>query len=218
MVDIIFIAWRKKSGGRRHLIARIKRTAFGFTFEYREKDYAKAKTDGLEYISGFQDIDRLKTKGIIQENDMLRLLSLRVIGIDKSDSKHFLDFWEASNTREVFELVALTQGKSPTDNLEFLAHFHPKKNFKFVTDLAGLTHLSLPKGSLEIGDKLTYERDHTNEFDPRAIAVFNKGSKVGYIKQVHNKIFCESKKPIALTVKALEQNGLIKQVFVKAEC
>lgn len=213
MVDIIYISWRKEIGSRRYLIARIRRSANGLTFSYRQEQLELAKKEGLEYISGFQDVDKLK------EQDVQRILALRVIKKDRVDSKQFLDFWEASGTDDTFDLVALTQGKSPTDNLEFLGVYHPRRGLRFVTDLAGLSYEKLEKDTLKEGDVLTYRREKHNVHDSDAVAVFKKDRRVGYIKRVHTRPFCEAKLkyPLKLTVKAVEQNGFIKQVFVKVE-
>ena len=213
MVDIIYISWRKEVGSRRYLIARIRRSARGLSFSYRQQQLEHAKKEGLEYISGFQDVDKLK------DEDVHRILALRVIKKERSDSKQFLDFWEASGTEDIFDLVSLTQGKSPTDNLEFLGVYHPKKGLKFVTDLAGLSHEKIEKDFLQEGDILTYRRERYNSYDRDAIAVFKGQTRVGYVKRIHTRPFCEAKekKPLHLVVKAVEQNGFVKQVFVKVE-
>ncbi len=211
MAEILFISWRKAPGSRRYLIARIRRSAAGLTFTYDSTQLVLAKEAGLEFVSGFQDIDKLK------EQDVERLLALRVIKRDRPDSQQFLEFWEANGTEDTFDLIALTQGKSPTDNLEFLGVFHPRKGMKFVTDLAGLSHLKTAAGTLHVGDQLTYQREPDNAYDRLAIGVYKGAKKVGYVKRIHTRPFCEAKKPLRLTVKAVEENGLVKQLFVKVE-
>jgi hypothetical protein len=69
---------------------------------------------------------------------------------------------------------------------------------------------------VEIGDYLRFELEPQNEYDPFAVRVFKGDFQIGYIKKYHNKIFHEQgAEKLKLIVKALEQNGIIKRIFVK---
>lgn len=208
MVRVIYISWRKEAGSRRHIVAKIKRNASGIFFESFPKALEKAKADGLDYLAGFHDLEK------VTNLDITQLLNHRVIGKDRPDRQQFLSFWEANVKDDIFDILALTQGSSPTDNLEFLGEFHPIKGTKFVTDIAGLSHIELPKDFLKTGDKLIFKKEKENKFDKKAIAVYKEKIKIGYIKQIHNCFFQELKYPVSLTVKALDQNGRIKKIFV----
>lgn len=211
MVSIIYISWRKKIGEKRYIIAKIKRNVNGISFDYT-KEFQEAKKDGLEHFLGFKDAETLTTKKIET------LLSLRIISKDRPDRPEFLQFWEAENVADTFDILAFTQGKSPSDNFEFLADFLTVKTDKliFVTDLAGISHLKINAGTVKIGDMLTYKKETDNAFDKNAVAVFWGNVKLGYIKRIHNKVF-DLKRTLKLTVKAIDQNGIIKQIFVKVE-
>jgi len=211
MIRNIFIAWRSKSGERRYIIARIKRTASGISFEYMA-DFEKAKKGGLDFFFGFKDEKKLNS------TEIYNLLSLRVISKDRPDRNEFLKFWEAEGVDDTFDLLGLTQGKSPTDNFEFLADFLTEgtKKLTFVTDLAGLSHLQLKSGFVKKGDILSYKHEKNNEYDNKAIAVYKGESKVGYIKKIHNKVF-DMKRKLKLTVKAIDENGVTKQIYIKVE-
>jgi hypothetical protein len=211
MIRNIFISWRKKAGERRYIIARIKRTANGISFEYL-KDFEKAKKDGLDYFFGFKEEKKLNP------DDIYKLLSLRVISKERPDRNELLSFWEADGVEDTFELLGLTQGKSPTDNFEFLADFLTDKNKKltFVTDLAGLSHLKIKSGTIKKGDELEYKHEPSNKHDKKAVAVYMGDIKIGYIKQIHTKAF-DLKRKLKLTVKAVEENGIIRQIFIKVE-
>ncbi len=211
MVRVIHIAWREKVGKRRHIVAKIKRNAHGVFFEPYTKTMEKAKIEGLDYLAGFHDLSK------VTNQDVSLLLSQRVISKDRPDRKSFLDFWEASNTDDVFDILALTQGKSPTDNFEFLAEFYPQKGTKFVTDLAGLSHSQIGKNTLQIGDILTHKKERNNEYDKNAIAIYKGELKIGYVKQIHNHFFQSLKHVPKLSIKALDQNGRIRQVFMLVE-
>ncbi|HXC05657.1 MAG TPA: hypothetical protein VNZ86_12935, partial [Bacteroidia bacterium] len=127
--------------------------------------------------------------------------------------------WEANDVTDKFSLLALTQGLMPTDNFEFLGLFNPTKHFRFVTDLAGLSHISLEKGTVSVGDTLTYETEFSKQaFRELAVKIYKGSQHVGYIKNIHNNVFIKSKGLIKLSVKAIEQNGVVKNIFVLVDC
>lgn len=212
MTRTIYISWQKKVGEPRYIIAKIKRNVDGMIFSYIENEFKAAQKDGLEYFLGFKNAVGTSSK------EIEHLLSLRIISKDRPDRNEFLKFWEAENVTDTFDVLALTQGKSATDNFEFLADFSTVKAKKlaFITDLAYLSHLKLPADTIKKGDKLTYKKEKDNTFDKEAVSVFLGDLKVGYIKKIHNKIF-QRPQLLTLTVKEISQNGVIKQVFVKVE-
>lgn len=211
MVRVIHIAWREKIGKRRYIVAKVKRNAHGIAFKPFTDAMNRAKEAGLDYLAGFHDLSK------VTNQDVSQLLSHRVISKDRPDRKSFLDFWEASGTEDIFDILALTQGKSPTDNFEFLAEFYPKRGTKFVTDLAGLSHKKIEKGILNEGDILTFKKEKDNPKDKYAIAIYKGNLKIGYVKQIHNHFFHCLKHHVKLSVKALDQNGYVRQVFMLVE-
>lgn len=211
MVDTIYISWRKQIGDNRYIIARLKRNVTdGITFKYLE-GYEKAKKDGLEHFLGFKNSQSLN------QESLELLLSLRVISKERPDRNSFLSFWEAENEGDIFDLLALTQGRSQTDNFEFLALYNPQKNLKFVTDIAKLSHLKLPPDTVKKGDLLSYRLEKGNKFDKYAVAVYKNDKLIGYVKRKHNIVFHRSKRDLRLTVKAVDENGSTKQIFVKVD-
>ncbi len=212
MIRVIYISWRKQVGDRRHIIAKIKRNVSeGISFEYLE-GYEDAKKDGLDHFLGFKDAQKLTSETIDH------LLSLRVISKERPDRNGYLSFWEAENIEDNFDILGFTQGKTQTDNFEFLADYQYQSNeLKFVTDLANLSRLKLPAKTLLKGDELTYKLEKNNLFDKFAVCVYKGDIQVGYIKKIHNKVFHQKRKKIKVTVKAVDENGTVKQVFVKVE-
>ena len=212
MIRKIYISWRKKPEDRRFLIAVLKRrTASGMSFKYLP-DLSEAKREGLDNFFGFgKDAENLSSI------EIQNIVGLRVFSKDKADRKDFLQFWEANKVKSdnPFTLLALTQGKSPTDNFEFLADFSyvEKRNLHFVTDISGLSHMKLPARSIKKGDVLSYRAESDNKFDEHAIAIFHNDLKIGYIKKVHNKVF-HKYKSLNMTVKAIDENGVIRQIFI----
>lgn len=214
LVKEIFISWKKAEGARRYIIAEIKRNASeGIVFSYCNEGFEQAKNDGLEGFYGFRNAEKLSPEQIEQ------LLAQRVISKDRPDrdKKNLLSFWDAEKVQDTFDILALTQGKSPTDGFEFLGVYNPEKGTRFVTDLAGISHLDLPKNSVSKGDVLRFENEPTNAHDKLAIVVYKGDVELGYIKQIHNRAFHLGAGIPTLTVKGVDQNGKIKQIFVSVQ-
>lgn len=207
----IYLSWRKGPGHRRKLVGVLKRTSTdGITFKYIREGVEEAQKEGFSSYPGFPVVfDKPYS-----EKD-LDIFSLRLIPFDRKDNAKSLSFWEATDVKDKFDLLALTQGILPTDNFELLGLFNPTKQFRFVSDLAGLTHLQLEKGTVSEGDQLTYQiKRNLNAFRYAAVEVYKGEKLVGYIKNIHNNIFIHSSNTIKLTVKAIDQNGLIRKIFV----
>lgn len=211
----IFLSWRKGQGEGRHIVGILKRNATqGVRFEYLKEGVAAAKKDGFAPYPEFPELSKKYSDNVIE------IFGQRIIKSERSDIKDFLDFWEIDPKykEEKFYLLAHTQGLSPTDNFEFLADYNRIESLCFLTDLASLSVLKLPAGSIQTGDQLTYQLEKNNPYDKDAVKVFKGDVQVGYIKKIHSRVFHKHGIGIfKLTVKAVEQNGIIKRVFVKVE-
>ncbi len=64
---------------------------------------------------------------------------------------------------------------------EHLAHFH----------VAGFTFYDgvLVFSKLKIGKKVKLQLDSENKYDPRAVAIYFEGMKIGYVPRTENRIF-----------------------------
>ncbi len=209
----IYLSWRKKPNETRLIVGKINRNEIGngIVFAYTE-ELEQAQKEGFSYVMGLKEVKRLSPIEI--ENQ----LSYRIVSKSKANRNEILRFWEAENREDIFDLLALTQGRSPTDSFEFLADFSEstEKHFKFVTDVASLSHLNIPSNFVKEGDILSYKHEKDNQTDKNAIALYKDESKVGYIKRIHNRLFV-SKKDLNLTVKSITANGVIKAMYVTVE-
>ncbi len=211
----IYLCWRKGQGERRHIVGVLKKNANeGVRFEYLNDGVEAAKKEGFAPYPEFPDLNKRYSENVVE------IFGQRIIKSERSDIQDFLDFWEVEYKfkEDKFYLLAHTQGLSPTDNFEFLADYNRVKSLRFLTDLASLSVLKLPAGSVQNGDLLTYELEKHNKHDKAAVKVFKDGIHIGYIKKIHSMVF--HKRGIGkfrLTVKAVEQNGIIKRVFIKVE-
>jgi len=212
-VGHIFLSWRQGFGKPRHLVGVLKRNSTdGVRFSYLSDGFEEAKGEGFTPYTEFPNIDKVYSENVVET------FGQRITKSERSDILDFLDFWEIDSKYkdDKFYLLAHTQGLSPVDNFEFLADYNPSKELRFLTDLAGLSVLKLPANTLKVGDILTYELETENKFDSSAVGVFKDNIHVGYIKKVHNRVFHKKGgQNLKLKVKALEQNGIVKRVFVK---
>jgi hypothetical protein len=207
------LSWRKGHGSRRHIVGVLKRNSTeGVRFSYLKEGVERAMADEFSPYTEFPDIEKEYRENVLE------VFGKRIMKSERSDISDFYDFWEV-DTRykdDVFYLLAHTQGLNPADNFEFLAEYNPTKTLRFLTDLAGLSVLKLPVGAMQPGDKLTYKPEPSNEHDKDAVLVFKGKTPVGYIKKIHCKVFVKRKgRPLQLSVKAVENNGFVKKVFVQ---
>jgi hypothetical protein len=215
-IGYIYLSWREGLGKRRHIVGVLKRNAtLGVRFAYIKSGIEAAKKDGFSPYTEFPDFSKEYTGGVLE------VFGHRIMKSERSDISDFYDFWEIDTKfkDDKFYLLAHTQGLNPTDNFEFLADYNPTENLRFLTDLASLSSLKLPAESVKAGDVLTYKLEPDNKFDNKAVKVFKGNTEVGYIKKIHSRVFYKEKSGLLkLVVKAVEQNGVIKRIFVKVSC
>lgn len=211
----IFLSWRPGSGKERRIVGVLRREADGkHIFSYLRDGVEQAKKEGFSSYTEFPDTTQS------YNGTVLEVFAQRLMRPERTDIQTFYDFWEIEPqfASDKFYLLAHTQGMVPTDNFEFLADYLPAKGLHFLTDLANVPDHNLPAGTLSKGDELTYLLEAQNSHDEHAVRVFKGTTEIGYIKKIHCRIF--HKVPhgaLKLTVKALDQNGVIKKVFVKVE-
>ena len=207
--DKIFLSWHSGLKPSRHLLGVLQQEdTAAFTFHY---DRMEVERLGKIYTE-------LPNVDVVYNGSILEVFAKRLINSDRSDVQDFYDFWEieADKVTDKFYLLAHTQGLLPTDNFEFLADFNPIPGLHFLTDLANLSGTKLPKDAVRIGDELTFEKDDSNAFDSKAVKVFKSGKQIGFIKKGHSHLFCKpGAEKLKLSVKAIDQNGTIKRIFVK---
>lgn len=212
----IYLSWREGLGKRRHIVGVLKRNVSqGVRFSYIQKSVETAKKDGFSPYTEFPDVNKEYTENVLE------VFGQRIMKSERSDISDFYDFWEIDTKfkEDKFYLLAHTQGLNPADNFEFLADYNPKRNLRFLTDLASLSTLKLAVNSVKPGDVLNYQFESDNEFDDKAIKVFKGDMPIGYIKKIHSRVFYKQKGSLLkLVVKAVEQNGEIKRIFVKVCC
>jgi len=211
--DDIYVSWRAGQGKMRRIVGVLQKSADGrFIFSYDKQGVEKAKQDGFLPYTELPKIDQT------YNGNVLDIFTQRLMKPERSDIQSFYSFWEIEPQYQddKYYLLAHTQGLLPTDNFEFLADYNPVEGLHFVTDLANLSKLELLRDTVRVGDVLSFQRDPQNPLDDKAVKVFKGGQEVGYIKKVHSRVFYKpGAERLKLTVKAVDQNGFIKRIFLK---
>jgi len=209
----IYLSWRQGQGCRRHIIGVLDKDQDGkFSFQYIKENIENAKEEGFSTYTEFPQIDK------IYNGNVLDIFAQRLTKPERMDIQSFYDFWEIEPQYkdDKYYLLAHTQGLSTTDNFEFLADYNPVNNLHFLTELANISKKQLPIRSIKTGESLNYHLEPANDRDSYAVKIIKEGNEIGYIKKIHCKVFHKSgAEKLKLTVKALDQNGFIKRVFVK---
>ncbi len=209
----IYLAWRKGAGARRFIVGLLERQPDGnHTFRYLPEAKKLVFTEGFLPYFEFQDLDT------VYDRNVVAIFAQRLMKPERPDIDKFYEFWEVdpSQAEDRFYILGKTQGLVATDNFEFLAEYELSSQTHFLTDIAGLSHYQHPKGAVKIGDTLHVELERDNENDPDAVKVFTGELALGYIKKIHCRVFQQHHaNKLELTVKDIEQNGIIRKIFVR---
>lgn len=203
----IYVAW--KAGDRRELLASIDRDGTEVRFRYILSEQ-EMREQGISPLVDFP-CGKEYTKNVLD------ILSLRLNDPARPDIEKYYNFWEipAEKHTDTFYLLAHTQGLLATDNYEFLAEYELSKDLRFVSEICGLSHTSIKPGAISIGEKLRWEREPNNGYDPYAVALYAGDLKLGHVKVVHNRVFAtERANGLSVRVKSIETNEHINRVLV----
>jgi len=162
-ISKIFVVWRLRKGEDRIIVASLNRESTNVTFIYDSNGVSLARNFGFNSYPEFPDITK------IYNENVLEVISRRLISENRDDLTKYLNFWHVTKETDLFSKIGYTQAKLPTDNFEFLADFHYDKGIKFVTNVCGLTHNKIDKGLISVGDKLNYKYEDKNRYDNLAV-------------------------------------------------
>lgn len=208
----IIMTWRTGKNQSRIPVGVIKSgTLNGTTFKYIKEGIKKAKLNGFECYSDFPDLDKT------YDTNVLKVFSQRINNSDRTDIQKYYNFWEIPDRhkKDIFYLLAYTEGLLPTDNFEFLVEFYGVKGIKIVSEITGFTENPLKTGTLKEGDLLNWECEPNNQYDNKAVILLKGKDKIGYVKKIHSHMFyLENANKLKVKIKKLEQNGHINKAFI----
>ncbi|MFV0396512.1 MAG: HIRAN domain-containing protein [Bacteroidales bacterium] len=206
----IFLVWRQSIGKRRNIVGVIRRNSTdGIRFKYTISE-KEAKEIGFTPYVDFPNLDNLYTTNVLE------VFSLRLTKPERPDIDSYYEFWEIEPKfqQDKFYLLAHTQGLLATDNFEFIADYNPQKGLSFVSEICGLSHTNPPADVIEVGDKLHWEKEPTNQYDQNAVKLFKDDIFLGYVKTKHCNIFSKTQR-LNVYVKHIDRNGRLHRVFIK---
>lgn len=206
----IFLSWRLKKGDTRNIVGVLKETATGVVFSYTDKGKELAKKHEFNPYAGFPNINT------VYQQNVLDIFGQRLMRPERPDIQKYYNLWNipADKTADKLYLLAKTQGIQAGDMFEFLADYNPIKNLSFISEICGLTHNKLRPDILQKGDILQWEKEkHTQ--DEYAIALYKNKEKLGYVKQIHNRIFYKTKHTIQVKVISIETNGYLNKAYIQ---
>lgn len=207
----IYMAWRAGKGCRRIIVGEVFASATRTLFHYIGAGVEEAAKEGFTHYPEFPDLNKE------YDTNVVRILSQRLNNTERTDIEEYYSFWEISPEDRPYPLrvLSLTSGSLPTDNFEFLADFYGVKGLCLVTELAGLSYNPLRNDALKEGDLLDWDLEPENEHDPKAVRVLKDGTKIGYVKTVHSRVFYnKGAERLTVRVKRIESNGHINKVFL----
>ena len=206
----IFLSWRLKKGDARNMVGVLRETSTGVVFSYTEKGKELAQKHSFNPYAGFPDID------MVYQQNVLDIFGQRLMRPERPDIQRYYDLWNipADKTADKLYLLAKTQGIQAGDMFEFLADYNPVKNLSFVSEICGLSHSHLRSDIIQKGDILQWKRENHTQ-DKYAVALYKNGEKLGYVKQIHNRIFSKTKHTIQIKVVSIETNGHLKKAYIQ---
>lgn len=209
----IFLSWRKGTGSIRHLVGVIKINAtHGATFQYLKDNLAAAEKEGFTSYTEFPDVNKTYSENVLD------IFQQRLFKSERSDYIDFLNFWGIDKIYkdDTAYLLAHTHGMVPTDNFEFLANFKVTRDLRFVSEIAGLSHLKIEPTLLKVGDELVWRKNPT-KYDSFQVNLFTKDNvHLGCVKKIHSKVFYDKRaQEIKIQVKEIERNGTLKRAFIE---
>jgi hypothetical protein len=211
----IYLTWCHGRGGGRYLVGVLNReTSAGddIVFKYLSDEITAAKKAGFLNYPEFPDL------GKTYKVNIRTAFSLRLFPQSRADRGRYLSFWDANiDGLDWFDELGFTQGKLATDTFEFMADFPKRYNgegIKFISNIAGLSHIKVKNNIIEENDKLRFELEPKNVCDEMAVKIFKGENFIGYVKRGHNLFFQKIlNSEVDLRVKAIERGESVNQIY-----
>lgn len=209
--DKIYLVWRKGQGFNRVAVGEIFLQDANYVFKYLP-NAKEMLNEGFAAYTEFRDLDKT------YKQNVLEIFGQRLTKSSRPDIKNLYRFWGVDETKsaDIFYLLGKTQAQLATDNFELIPEYNIGIPLTFVSEIVGLTHNPLAKGTLLVGDILDIVKDNSNQFDINAIKTYKHKKFIGFIKAIHcNVISNTDLRKIKVVVNAIDQNGIVKRIFVK---
>ncbi|ABM17142.1 hypothetical protein Q667_17350 [Marinobacter sp. C1S70] len=127
--------------------------------------------------------------GDVHTGQVLEAFTRRLPPRNRRDFSRYLEMRGISPEAEIsdFALLGYTGAKLPNDGFEIVHTFeHAGDQVEFVLEVAGFRHEStIPADQIVVGESVTFHPEPENQYDPHAIRIELRGTKIGYVARGH---------------------------------
>lgn len=133
--------------------------------------------------------------GAVHTGRVLEAFTRRLPPRNRRDFSRYLELRGIPPDAQIsdFALLGYTGGKLPNDGFELVHTFeHAQSDFELVIEVAGFRHESLiPADEIVEGESVEFVPEPDNQYDPEAIRIELRNTKIGYVDRGHNSLFHE---------------------------
>jgi len=189
-VHKLFVIWRRPSH-RRYVVGTLARESGEFVFRYKS-DLRDAERDGFRELIGFP---RKKAEEF-RSSYLFSTFSQRLPSPDRTDFASMLASWGISEqTDDQLAILAHSGGFRVSDPIELAEYRDPLRDRLQVPlelRVAGQKYYEDPEcEEAAAGDPVSFEREPTNEHDPRAVTIhlISPTRMLGYVPTQYAQLF-----------------------------
>lgn len=183
---VLFVAWQDPQTRAIHPVARL---VVRKAEDRYELSYIAGVHDAID--AGFVPFARMQNLDRCYFAEDLRAFPLtanRLMPASRPDFHEHLERLDLSGSAEPIQILARSEGRRATDNLEFFGmpdHDRARAVWIYHAFLRGVRYVDGAEGaiaSLGVGDALEIVSDRDNDWDPRALALATRtGHRVGWL-------------------------------------
>jgi len=191
-IDHLFVLWSELIVGRRRVIGHLTRTKGLFRFWY-EPDLQPAMAQGFDLLPMFPD-HRLADDPY-DARYLWATFADRIPSPRRPDAHDILERWGVPGSDDQFEILARSGGLRATDRIELAEYRAVGDPLTTPLDfrIAGARYLpGITRPSISPGDRLTLEREPSNQHDPAATLVLSHdGMPAGYVPRQYSAMIAD---------------------------
>lgn len=195
----LLLAWQAPDhlrNRRRWLVARIDVSDLEWHLTYlKGADFAVANP-GASYDTlsslGYCGYPAFALKHDQHDEGVRAAIMRRLPPRKRSDFGMFLEHFGLTQATALSDaaLAAYTGAKVPSDGFSIAGEYDANLAIgDLVLEVAGTRHQMPADCKLTVGDRIEFEREPHNEQDPKAIAMYAQGCRIGYVNRLQADIF-----------------------------
>lgn len=215
----LVLAWQapdefRDEDRRRWEVGIIKRQGPATHFRYFDEPEFGTRNFGrpLEQLRryGFEGYPAFKfVPGRVYATEVLETFERRLPPRNRADFDQYLEYFSVapSSKPSLLQLLAITEARLPGDGFSLIDPLDVNmEDGEVVFEIAGYRHES-PEVVPELGEQLVLRSEPENEWDPRAVAVYLSGTKIGFVNKIQAPVVGDWLKSRQTTCVLLRYNG-----------